>query len=736
MNASALSIVGWTVLQSLWIDAAVVAGIALIVRLWQPAAVRRERLGLTGLLLCVALPVTAALWAGAGITDVTHLSYQRETSTSRPMTTRGSGGAASPTQASGALQAESPAAEVQGQQPGSSIQRADERTVRTTTARYADRMAPFLGIAWLFGILIASLRLLASFGTQRRVRRSPHLTSPWPGTPEIESLGRSMGLRTLPRVVCTDRISVPMVLGVWRPTLVLPALLPPALTNGQRQMLIRHELAHICRRDPIWNWLQSCAEALIFHHQAVRWLSREVRDAREVACDAMASATPDEGSTLARALTAFASRAVDRSVPAATSGVLWRRIARLMGVVPDDRPGLRVVSIMSLVALGAYAPLSTVERPAWRAATAVEVAALPSAVQDRRDLGRQSKQLFAATDPARGQIQTPAVETHPTASTDTAITTAVGDILAVAPATQADLHSRFTRAAARISSPTLIGWIVDWGDESAGSVTSSTDGTSDAPGDGTVAHLSGEHLRNGVAIIIELTPSGRGVPREVLLRDMKSEVAREGRALVWLGIASDRESLALLEALQRTEPPPRIRRELAAALSVHPSSALVLDAVERLLGEERSADVRAEAMSWLARHTGRAPERVMALYTRLLLSDEPYEVLDEILSALRDSGDERGAHALILRTVLESKNAQARNEAVQVAAQWSDEGTLTTLERAAMRDESDAVRREAVDALGQSRSRSARAALDRIARDHSDSRIRRMAREALVEYER
>ena len=51
--------------------------------------------------------------------------------------------------------------------------------------------------------------------------------------------------------------------------------------------MILHELAHIRRRDFLFNLLQSCIEVLFFYHPAIWWLSKRIRETREYCCDDM-----------------------------------------------------------------------------------------------------------------------------------------------------------------------------------------------------------------------------------------------------------------------------------------------------------------------------------------------------------------------------------------------------------------------------------------------------------------
>lgn len=105
------------------------------------------------------------------------------------------------------------------------------------------------------------------------------------------------------------------------------------LPLDQVRSLLAHELAHICRNDYLVNILQSLAEALLFYHPAVWWVSGQIRAERELCCDDLAVET--SGDVLAYA-TALATLEISRharvsAAMAADGASLLNRIRRLAG---------------------------------------------------------------------------------------------------------------------------------------------------------------------------------------------------------------------------------------------------------------------------------------------------------------------------------------------------------------------------------------------------------------------
>jgi murein DD-endopeptidase MepM/ murein hydrolase activator NlpD len=76
----------------------------------------------------------------------------------------------------------------------------------------------------------------------------------------------------------------PMLVGVWRPRLLLPAHLAQ-FTPEQQQLVIAHELTHARRRDPLLLLLASLLQALLWFNPAARWLAGKLAWAQELGCD-------------------------------------------------------------------------------------------------------------------------------------------------------------------------------------------------------------------------------------------------------------------------------------------------------------------------------------------------------------------------------------------------------------------------------------------------------------------
>jgi beta-lactamase regulating signal transducer with metallopeptidase domain len=129
------------------------------------------------------------------------------------------------------------------------------------------------------------LNLARSYGLIRRLRRA---SSP-PRNDSLQALlddvGRSLGVRRLPRVVVSRRVLTPMAVGLRRPVVVLPERLLGEVGAEEMRDVLVHEVAHIRRGDPLVVLLQELARALYWPIVTVHGLIRELGQAREELCD-------------------------------------------------------------------------------------------------------------------------------------------------------------------------------------------------------------------------------------------------------------------------------------------------------------------------------------------------------------------------------------------------------------------------------------------------------------------
>ena len=137
---------------------------------------------------------------------------------------------------------------------------------------------------WLAGLVVFLLWLGRSLNRLRLLRANAcDATSRLDGT--ARSIARRIGLQTVPPILVTDDASMPLVLGLFRPVVLLPRYLLETSESDELEMVLAHELNHVRRGDRWIGLLQLAAHAVWWFHPCVWWLNRELRRYREHCCD-------------------------------------------------------------------------------------------------------------------------------------------------------------------------------------------------------------------------------------------------------------------------------------------------------------------------------------------------------------------------------------------------------------------------------------------------------------------
>ncbi|MBE3028308.1 serine hydrolase [Janthinobacterium sp. GW458P] len=229
---------------------------------------------------------------------------------------------------------------------------------------------PALVLAWSAGVGLMSLRLCLGLAWVGKLRRQA-VAAPAIWQARLDALAVRMGLRQALPLKLHAGLSGPVTLGFWRPVVLLPVALLSGMPVALVEALLAHELAHVRRWDYLVNLLQSVAEALLFFHPVVWWLSARMRAEREQVADALAAQALQDPQRLASALHALSLQAGALRQPglamSARGGALLTRIRSLMAPAPAAS-GWKL-AVPALLLAGATLLLQTQGKPAVTAAT-------------------------------------------------------------------------------------------------------------------------------------------------------------------------------------------------------------------------------------------------------------------------------------------------------------------------------------------------------------------------------
>jgi TonB family protein len=228
-----------------------------------------------------------------------------------------------------------------------------------------DGWLPWLVLLWMAGVLFMACRALRQWRVLAHVAH--HCAVP---SAELESVlaglaSRFRFVRRI-RVLVSEHIDTPTLIGWLKPVILLPTAVALGFPRQQIELILAHELGHLRRYDHLVNLAQALLETLLFYHPVVHWISDEVRNERELCCDALVlRLTAGEPREYARTLAALEElRQPSAQVAlAANGGVLLDRVRRIVGMPASGLTAVRPnTPLWLLVAAGLVVAVASLSR--------------------------------------------------------------------------------------------------------------------------------------------------------------------------------------------------------------------------------------------------------------------------------------------------------------------------------------------------------------------------------------
>ncbi|WP_316832674.1 M56 family metallopeptidase [Pedobacter aquatilis] len=157
-------------------------------------------------------------------------------------------------------------------------------------------------LVWFLIICIKSIQLLAGLNGVSHIRNNKTYAAGKKWDQVLIELSQRLGISQKVSILQSGIAQVPMVVGHFKPVILIPLGLLNGLSAQEVEAIICHELAHIKRRDYLVNLLQSFIEIIFFFNPAVLWLSKLIRNERENCCDDLAVEQLDDKRSYVKAL--------------------------------------------------------------------------------------------------------------------------------------------------------------------------------------------------------------------------------------------------------------------------------------------------------------------------------------------------------------------------------------------------------------------------------------------------
>ena len=191
--------------------------------------------------------------------------------------------------------------------PAVTAQPAEHTVANSKTVMPTPEVSPIrqtellLTCVWLVGAVLLSLRLIAGqFSMWRTLRTSSEISDEGVLT-VVAKVISTPGARRRIFFLEHAQSSMPMTCGVWSPLIILPSTAKEWSAERLRMVLL-HELAHVQRRDCLWQWVTHLATAVQWFNPLVWLVASRLKNEREQACDDAVLNTGVPGSDYAETL--------------------------------------------------------------------------------------------------------------------------------------------------------------------------------------------------------------------------------------------------------------------------------------------------------------------------------------------------------------------------------------------------------------------------------------------------
>lgn len=131
----------------------------------------------------------------------------------------------------------------------------------------------------------------------------------------------------------SNRHTVPFTIGILRRRIILPSVALNWSTD-QFRMVLKHELAHVLRRDVLWQLITSIVTNLFWFQPLTWWANRELKIERERACDDQVIAGGEHAADYATMLVQLAANFSGRTtIPAGALSMAQKPIERRIATI-------------------------------------------------------------------------------------------------------------------------------------------------------------------------------------------------------------------------------------------------------------------------------------------------------------------------------------------------------------------------------------------------------------------
>lgn len=132
---------------------------------------------------------------------------------------------------------------------------------------------------WALGVLLGIVRMLRNLAAMRAVYRRAQ-----PLRDEVRSRLGPLAQTSIECFISSD-VHTPVVIGYFKPRIILPEPLPALLSVAALRQVLKHEILHVASHDNVSILAERFIALLLWFNPAAGWVAREIAFYRELRCD-------------------------------------------------------------------------------------------------------------------------------------------------------------------------------------------------------------------------------------------------------------------------------------------------------------------------------------------------------------------------------------------------------------------------------------------------------------------
>jgi len=222
-----------------------------------------------------------------------------------------------------------------------------------------DHYMPYLVVLWLLGIILQSGRLLWGWRNIYKIKQTTITDSAL--QQKGDTLAQLLQLTQKVKVLLSDAIDVPYMVGYLQPMIIIPAAVITQFSAEQIKSILVHEMAHIRRNDYIINLLQQVIAILFFFNPFTHLINKIIYTEREHSCDDLVLQITGQPLVYAQTLLQLEqNRDQNMQLALAATGKkyhLLNRIKRIMET-KKQKGNIRHILVAALVLLGSMGTIA------------------------------------------------------------------------------------------------------------------------------------------------------------------------------------------------------------------------------------------------------------------------------------------------------------------------------------------------------------------------------------------